>query len=481
MKKFVVVFFLTISFFGLQAQKPCSFKYGANEADSLKCIEEITMFRTSFEQQNYVDAYKAWQNVVSSCPCSWSAIFSYSQTMFDALIKSTKDSLQRERYIDTLFWGYDVRHIYFPTNFTEGSGLGFKAFNTMQYRSRNAEAAYDWFTTSIEMEKEKTQPHIWNVFFRTAEYMTQRKKDTTIIIEAYERATEYIEAAVNEAYKQYERQLTNLENLDSAVKMQKINSVEYNQRLKILQDDTARQIKLATNYRKTLSNIESIFAPYAPCSVLVQVYGKKLESSRDNVVALRKMVSTMSKEEDCMRSPVFQQALDLLHQKEPGAQTAFQMGRFSLLNRDADKAIEYLKEAIGLFETNEQRASAYYFLGLAYQFKGGSSNYSEARNAANNALKIKPNFGKAHILIGKLYELSAGMCSGGDMVPFATSWVAADRYNRAISMDPSVADEARAQMRGLTFPASMEKHKRGLSDGDEYRVTCWIQETTRVR
>ena len=480
MKKIALQFIFVLSFFGLQAQTPCTFKYGANEADSLKCIEEITLFRQFYDQQSFTDAYKAWQNIISLCPCSWSGIFSYSQTMFDRLIRSTTDSLQKERYIDTLLWSYDVRHIYFPTNFTEGSGLGFKAFNMMQYRnsnSKNIEMAYDLFTTSVELEKEKTQPHIWNIFFKTAEYMTGVQKDTTIIIETYERATEYIEAAINEAYKQYERQLPNFDNLDSAMQLQQITPMDYNKRLKILQDDTARQMKLADNYRKTLSNIEGTFAPYAPCSVLVKVYEKKLEANRDNATALRKMVLTMSKDNECTQSATFQKALELLHEKEPGAQSAYLMGNF-VLPKDADKAIEYFKEAIELFETNEQKVPSYYMLGMAYRSK---NNYSEARNAANSALKIKPNFGKAYILIGDLYNASAGTCSGGDNLPYATSWVAADKYNRAAAVDPSVAGEAATLRAKLRYPSVTDKHTRGLSDGESYRVGCWIQETTTVR
>ena len=377
-----------------------------------------------------------------------------------------------------MFWAYDVRHIYFPTNFTEGSGLGFKAYNTMRYRSKNYEAAYDWFTTSIEMEKEKTPPHIWDIFFKTAEHKTKVKKDTTIIIEAYERATEYIDAAINDAYKQYELRLSHLENLDSAMMIQKITQMDYNRQQKMLQDDTARQMKLIANYKKTIANIEGIFTPYAPCSVLEQVYGRKLESSRNDVIALRKMVITMSKDNECLKSPIFRQALELLHQKEPGAQSAYLMGNFSLQNGDVDKAIEYLKEAIELFETNEQKVMPHYLMGLAYFSK---KNYSEARNAANNALRIKPNFGRAYILIGDLYAASAGICIGGDIIPYATSWVAADKYSRAASLDPSVADEAASKRAKLQYPSGMDKHARGLVDGSDYRVGCWIQETTKVR
>ena len=147
-------------------------------------------------------------------------------------------------------------------------------------------------------------------------------------------------------------------------------------------------------------------------------------------------------------------------------------------NKDYDKAIEYYKQAIDLFETNEQKVDPYYMLGLAYMGKG---NYQEARAAALNAIKIKPNCGKAYILIGDLYASSGSRCSGGDEVPGAYAWAAADKYARAAAVDPSVADDAAAKRAKLPGVSGEEKFKRGLKSGDPYHVGCWIQENTTVR
>ena len=56
MKKILAVIVLVIGGSFAFAQKPCSFKYGANEADSLKCLEQITNFRTFYNAKNYKDA-----------------------------------------------------------------------------------------------------------------------------------------------------------------------------------------------------------------------------------------------------------------------------------------------------------------------------------------------------------------------------------------------------------------------------------------
>ena len=107
-------------------------------------------------------------------------------------------------------------------------------------------------------------------------------------------------------------------------------------------------------------------------------------------------------------------------------------------------------------------------------------SFSEARATAYEALKAKPNMGKAYILIGDLYANSGGRC-GDEKVPGAYAWAAADKYAKAAAVDPSCADDANKQRSKLRFPSKEELFKRGMNSGDSYHVGCWIQENTTVR
>ena len=464
----------------------CNFKYGATEEDSLRCLEEINSFRIFFNNKQYADALTSWDYVINNCPCAWDGIYTNAQTMFDNLIKDEKDSVKREVLIDKLIDSYKNRHIYFPQKFTEGNGLGYIALNTARYRMQNyaknknfeaIEEVYNWFVRSIDMEQEKTLPNTWDNYFKIAENMTIIKKDTNIIIEAYERATDYIDISITNAFIKYEKQLPNFSNLDSAYADGRIDKMEYDKRFKQLSSDTSRQMKLVSNYRKTLSNIEGKFQPYAPCNVLEQVYAKKFDQNKNNIKTLKKMVLTMSKG-NCITSPVFKDALELVHSAEPGAQSAYLMGNLSLRNGETEKAIEYFNEAISLYETQEQKVDCYYMLGLAYQLE---QKYSEARNAALQAIKIHPNCGKAYILIGDLYATSGNRCGGDDFLPRCYNWAAADKYAKAAAVDPSCAETANAKRAKLAFPTKQDRFVRGLQDGQSFHVGCWIQENTTVR
>ncbi len=482
MKKLFIATLLLAFSSALFAQ--CPYKYGATEEDSLKCLEQMTNFNMFYKAKNYTDAYEAWQYIVKQCPCAWDGIFTNAQTLFQNLIKNEKDSLKKEQLIDALLNSYEIRNNYFPEKFSKGYCLGFKAYNTLLYRGKSCTSdelmqVLDWFIQSVEMEKEKTQPAIWDKYFQLAEIVTKAKRDTTYVIEAYGRATDYLDLSINNALVQYEKQVDNLDTLTAQYEAGQLDRMSYDKQAKTIISDTTRQMKLVVNYRKTLSKIEKSVTPYASCEVLEEVYSKKIETSRDDISAINKIVMTMSKG-GCIGSPIFKEALEILHKANPNRNSAYWMGNLSLKsfvttknNAELDAAVSYFQEAVRLSETNEQKADANYMLALAFQTK---HSYSESRSAAYAAIKAQPNMGKAYILIGDLY---ASGCT--DEIPLSYAWAAADKYAKAAAVDPSCANEANAHRAKLRYPSKEELFKRGLNAGSSYHVGGWIQENTTIR
>lgn len=483
MKKIIIAAVLVVFTSSLFAQ--CPSKYGA---DSVKCREQVSLFDMTYKAKNYKEAYESWRYIVTSCPCAWDGVFTRANTLIESLIKDEQDSLRREQLIDTLIYSYDVRNEAFPEKFSKGSCMGFKAYYQMKYRAKASSQdelmeILNQFIQSVELEKEKTQPNIWDKYFQLATWATKAKKDTSYVIDAYGRATDYLDISINNALVKYESQVANLEDLNAKLDAGTLDRMEYDKQSKTIIADTARQMKLVSNYRTTLSKMEKGVAPYASCEVLEELYSQKLPTVKDDISAVNKMITTMSKS-GCITNPTFKEALEIVHRNNPNRGTAYWMGMLSLRsygnekdNSELDKAITYFQDAVNLSETNEQKADANYMLAVAYQTKLA---YSEARAAAYAALKAQPNMGKAYILIGKLYATSGGRCSGED-IPLACSWAAADKYAKAVAVDPSCANEANAERAKLRFPAKEELFKRGLSAGQSYHVGCWIQENTTVR
>ncbi|MCQ2284187.1 MAG: hypothetical protein MJZ57_04735 [Bacteroidales bacterium] len=485
MKKLIAVLLLLSASSFLFAQ--CPYKYGATEADSLECLTQITNFNLHYKAKNYNDAYDAWQKIVNNCPCSWDGIYTNAQNLFQSLIKAETDSAKKELLIDTLIYSYDMRNQYFPEKFSKGYCMGFKAYNTLIYRAKSLKyedllQVLDQFIQSVELEQEKTQPAIWDKYFQLAEKLTQATKDTSYVIEAYGRATDYIDVSINNAMVQYEAQTAVIDSLNELYTSGKIDTNYLINLCKKPAADTTKQMKLVVNYRKTINKIEKAVAPYASCEVLEELYADKLESIKEDLSAINKVVVTMAKS-GCLTSPTFKSALEIQHKAKPTRTSAYWMGMLSLRSygsssnkAELDASINYLKEAVAMSETNEQKADANYLLATAYMTKG---DFSESRSAAYAALKANPNMGKAYILIGDLYARSGGRCSSD--LPYDYAWAAADKYAKAVAVDPSCAEQANKQRAGLRFPSSDELFKRGINKGSSYHVGCWIQENTTVR
>lgn len=485
MKKLIaVLLFLSASSF-LFAQ--CPFKYGATEDDSLECLSQITNFNMHYKAKNYVDAYDAWQKIVKNCPCSWDGIYTNAQTLFQNLIKNETDSAKKQTLIDSLLYSYDARNLYFPVKFSQGYCIGFKAYNKLIYRAKTYSyeellGVLDEFIQSVELEQEKTQPAIWDKYFQLAEMITKANKDTSYVIEAYGRATDYIDNSINNSQVQYEKSVAEMDSLYEVFKSGQIDTNYLVNLCKKPAADTTKQMKFITNYRKTLAKIEKSVAPYASCEVLEELYSKKLESIKEDISAVNKVVVTMAKS-GCLTSPIFKQALEIQHQAKPNRTSAYWMGMLSLRSygnssdkAELDASINYLIEAVTLSETNEQKADANYLLATAYMTKG---DFSESRSAAYAALKASPNMGKAYLLIGDLYARSGGRCASD--LPYDFAWAAADKYAKAAAVDPTCAEQANKKRAGLKFPSSDELFKRGINKGSSYHVGCWIQENTTVR
>jgi len=270
MKKIILFVLVSYSILsGLAQITPCEFQYGKTEKDSLKCWEEFSLFKNHYDQKNYAEAYLHWKNIVNLCPCSRNAIFNTTslQNMFDYLIKTTDEKEIQNQYIDELLNTVATRHLYFPKHYTKGNGLGFKAFYMIRYRGENTEdvmKAFDLFIESIEMEKENTLPNILGIYFRIAEQIARTQRDTTIIIDAYERTTHYIETAINNYYKELDKQISNFDNLKEIYERRQIQRDDYENRKQKLSQDTVSITQLINNYKITLKDIESIFAQFVP-------------------------------------------------------------------------------------------------------------------------------------------------------------------------------------------------------------------------
>ncbi len=237
--------------------------------------------------------------------------------------------------------------------------------------------------------------------------------------------------------------------------------------------------KSVTNWENIKGNIELSFEPYATCEDLISIYTVKFNETPEDIDLLKKITKILDKK-NCTDSDLFFKATENLHRLEPTANSAELMGKMYIKRENYAGAVDYLLQAISLYEDDNDRADAHFLLANVYfQIK----QYSKARSQCYETIKIRPNDGKAYILIGDMYAASAKDCGDNDLTSKVAYWAAVDKYYKAKSVDESVAELAKTKINTFSqyFPTLETIFFYDLKEGDTYTVECWINETTTVR
>ncbi|RMH52205.1 MAG: tetratricopeptide repeat protein [Bacteroidetes bacterium] len=175
-----------------------------------------------------------------------------------------------------------------------------------------------------------------------------------------------------------------------------------------------------------------------------------------------------------------------LSELDPSARTYQLLGQARLEDGEAEEALKLYEQALEMEGAERYRRDIYYNMGVAYQQMGRLSN---ARTYYRRALQEDSNFGPALIGIGDLYVTAVAECGGSkmDREDQAVYWLAADYYERARRVDPSVANQANLKLRSITpyFPDAEAKFFKKWETGQPLAINygCyeWINETTTVR
>ena len=169
-----------------------------------------------------------------------------------------------------------------------------------------------------------------------------------------------------------------------------------------------------------------------------------------------------------------------MYEIEPGPKSAHQLARLFMIRSDYPKASQYLKEAVqGSDIDTETKAEWYFELAIVTR---AQEKYCDAIAYAREAVALKSNYGQAYLLIGDAISSHATiwvMISSKGL----HYWVAADKYAKAKSVDPSVSAEATKKMNDYAgqYPNNEEVFFRDMKDGDSYEVKGCINEYTTVR
>lgn len=152
-----------------------------------------------------------------------------------------------------------------------------------------------------------------------------------------------------------------------------------------------------------------------------------------------------------------------------------------------NEALEKFKQGIEQEEakgdaSDTEKLANYYFYMASVEFRQ-LGRYGDARTHARKAASLKSGWGRPYMLIGDMYAKSSSSC-GKDVFDAQVAILAAvDKYAYAKSIDGEVSAEATKKMNtyAASRPEKGELFQRGLSEGQSYKVPCWIGESVKLR
>jgi tetratricopeptide (TPR) repeat protein len=453
MKRKILTIFISLIITGI----PSSFLFSQDEnvnpggdgsrygSDSVSCIMNISLYREFFKQwkssdyknETIHDLIPPWRWVLLNCPKGTQNTYIDGVRIMSYLIESTQDPALKNKYIDTLMMVYDQRIKYFGK---EGYVLGRKGVDLFTFRPQDTKQIYDDLKRSVELEGDNTAGPVLIYYMKTAVNMAiEDKADSAIIFDTYDISTQII---------------------DHNIKKNENNAAEKD------------------NWIVIQNNIEIILEPFASCKDLVTIYRKKFTENPDDLELLRK-INNILDEKKCQDDPLYFETTKRLYELEPSPASAYLIGKMLLNEGKYAEAIDYLKEAEKLNDTNSiQRAFMY--IAQAYH---ALNNLPAARTYALKAAALNPTDGQPYMLIGDMYAESAKDCGDNELTSRVAFWVAVDKYYKARQVDPALAGEADKKIAtySMYFPTASTIFFYTLKEGDTYRVECWINEDTRVR
>ena len=226
------------------------------------------------------------------------------------------------------------------------------------------------------------------------------------------------------------------------------------------------------------------------CQYFKEKYLPEYEENKEDYAVLQRVLATL-KEQGCDENDPVVKMLDDEWKQHAADYNARALAEYEANNPAAaakraydegkfNDAINKYKQAIQEENDNDKKA-AYLFAIASIEFRK-LNLYSQARNTAYAAAKLKPNWGRPYMLIGDMYGKTARSC--GDSWNQRLAILAAiDKYTYAKSLDGSVSTEANERLSAYygSIPDKSEGFMRGLSEGSSATVGCWIGETVKLR
>ena len=433
------------------------------------CISNLSIFAEYYKVKNYDSAYEPWMKVRQECPNMNAAIYSYGKRMLEHYIK-TSEGEQKIAYQNDLIKLYDEWLVNFPVlrgRKIIGEIISNKAQAMLDNKFASKSEIYKVFDNAYSQDRSSVDdPKPLYNYFKTYYELYKEGLDgvtLSMVFNKYEDISERFEEVIDGYSKQ----------LDVILKKE-----ETGQALSSREKSNKRAFGINSNASVTyLKNLNAIIAKESTCENLVPLYRKNLEENKENPIWLNRAASRMDSK-DCSDDPLFVELVELLHNLNPSANSAYYLGLLNDKKGNVNEALEFYNESIELETDNIKKARILYK--IASKFKK-SNQFSKSRSYARKALNYQPSMGSAYLLIANLYASSANNCGNSQFEKRAVYWLAAEQARKAASVDARVkriAERTAVSYEGRA-PSKTDIFTEANA-GEVITFSCWIGQSVTV-
>ena len=408
-----------------------------NRPDGDNSGKLLSTYREFFKWDQYDLALESWTNLFNNYPDASEKLYVDGVTMYRHFIEGTPEGQARENKIDTLMLIYDQRITHFGG---EGNVLGRKANELLRYRSSDKEqvqAAYGMLKKSLELEGTDSRDAVMLNFISAGLILNQAEMiDNTQVMEDYFRVSDILDQ---------------------------------------LEGSSSR-------WQRTRASIDEMVMKenILSCDGLDMHFGPKFEENGEDQDLLEKLINSYTSA-GCTKSDLYASASEKLYELDPGPESAHNLAMLFVGRNDLEKAAFYQGMAVEATEAlpDETRAEWFYELSVISLAKG---DHCEAVYFAREAIAYKNDYGKAHMALGDAF-ISSRTQLGDEFQQQTAYWAAADMYQLAARLDPSLSEES-AQKLDICkahFPGAEDIFFHDLKIGGSFPVGGCIQHNTTVR
>ena len=405
-------------------------KWGETLEERKENILNSSYLKEEINNHNFDSASGYLHKLIEKCPAASENIYVNGTKLYKQRINRAQTLAEKNAYVDSLLWLYDVRLENFGTHRTRGKDyiLERKAREYLTYKESDREGIRNAFEAAIAAQVEatgKADPEVLAIYFKNlCDDYSNDVVDAMTVVAAYDGNAKYFEGIAPE------------------------------------QEEFKEQFEkcFAMSGAASCENIEKIFA-------------KKIADAPEDETVIAQAMELMSRAK--CESDFFLSVGEKYYAMKPSSNTAMRLAEVFQNRKEYEKANQYLREALAKETNDAERENLLVRIGI---LEVTTNDYRDAVEAFREAQKINPEDGLIYYFLPQCYVFGAKNCNG--FAKDATFWVAYDMLQKAIPLLEGDYPEFAANAKSLAatyrsaFPTTEECFFNELSEGSTYIVNC---------